>query len=115
MENYNKMYHNEITETVTQNSIWEEPAKVEEDEIPEVFVTGLETVESKPVYGLVVNCDRLNVREAPNIDADVVCVIKALTEVEIDESESTDEFYKIYLSSGLEGYCMRKFIVEIKD
>lgn len=107
MENYNKMYHNETS--TEPDSIWE-PVEVEEDEIPEVFVT-----EPEPVYGRVVNCDRLNVREEPDTDADVVCVIKALTEVEIDESESTDEFYKIYLSSGLEGYCMRKFIVEIKD
>lgn len=122
MEIYNKMYQNETSTTpIETNSIWQ-PIEDNEDEIPEVFVTGLEIVETEvepeldtPLYGRVVNCKKLNVREEPESDANVVCTIDALTDVEIDEATSTDEFYKVYLSSGLEGFCMKKFIVIVQD
>lgn len=60
--------------------------------------------------GVVSNCKKLNVRAEPDVDADVVCIIDEGTEVSIDMIESTDEFYAVYLVSGVEGYCMRKFI-----
>ena len=60
--------------------------------------------------GKVVNCDKLNVRRNPNTDASIVCIINRLTEVEIDESLSTDTFYKVYLATGVEGYCMKEYI-----
>lgn len=62
------------------------------------------------IIGVVVNCLELNVRELPSKDAKIICVIKCLTEVVVDEDESTDDFYKVYLESGVEGYCMKKFI-----
>ena len=60
--------------------------------------------------GVVVDCLKLNVRNAPNAKADVVCVIDASTKFVIDVAESTDEFYAICTESGAEGYCMRKFV-----
>lgn len=60
--------------------------------------------------GVVVDCAKLNVREAPQLDAEVVCTINRETEVMIYEQESTDEFYKVCLASGIEGFCMKKFI-----
>lgn len=91
------------------------PIDEEEEEIG-VLSTETATTPEEPeiVFGRVVNCDRLNVREEPEPDADVVCTINALTDVEIVKEESTDVFYKVYLSSGLEGYCMRKYIVEVQ-
>lgn len=59
-------------------------------------------------YGTVVNCSRLNVREKPSKNADVVRVINAGDTVEINLAESTDEFYKIE-----DGYCMRQYIREV--
>lgn len=80
--------------------------------------TGVETVteqepmieESEPVIGVVTDCTRLNVRECPHSTAMVLGVITAATELIIIEEESTEEFYKICTSAGLEGYCMKKFI-----
>lgn len=69
----------------------------------------LESVEPTK-KGVVVDCLRLNVREAPKANAEVVCVIDASTNFVIDESESTDDFYAICTESGAEGYCMKKFI-----
>ena len=60
--------------------------------------------------GTVVNCTSLNVRKEPNKNASIMCTIKVSEKVEIDESKSTNEFYKIFNSAGVEGYCMKNYI-----
>lgn len=72
------------------------------------------TVEDKPVRktGYVSGCTRLNVRNAPRSNAGIICEIACDTEVEIDEQESTIDFYKICTSSGIEGYCVKSYITE---
>ena len=62
------------------------------------------------ITGVVVDCDRLNVREAPRPDAAVVCTIPRDTEVTIDKSESARGFYKVCLVSGIEGFCVKQYI-----
>lgn len=64
----------------------------------------------EPLVGIVINCKNLNVREQPDGEADVLGTIPADSEVLIDESESTSEFYKVCAVSGLEGFCMKKYI-----
>ena len=73
--------------------------------------TVIETVPA-PKIGRVFGCTSLNVRKAPKTNATVICTINCHAEVEIDELESTDDFYKICTASGIEGYCMKKFIRE---
>ena len=68
----------------------------------------------KPVRGVVVGCFNLNVRTGPRKDFDVICEIPSDSEVEIDESESFEDFYKICTASGVEGFCMKKFI-EVRE
>lgn len=60
--------------------------------------------------GVVTDCLKLNVRKAPNADAEIVSVIPALTEVTINPEESTNEFYKICTADGICGFCMKKYI-----
>lgn len=62
------------------------------------------------MIGVVTNCTRLNVREEPRADAVVVCEVNCQTELMIDETESTEEFFKVFTSAGMEGFCMNKFI-----
>ena len=64
--------------------------------------------------GIVVNCIKLNVRKEPNKTSDIIQIIDALTEVRVIVKDSTYNFYKVILSSGVEGYCMKKFI-ELKS
>ena len=66
--------------------------------------------EVKEVIGVVANCAKLNVREKATTNADIVCELTAGSEVMIDESKSTNDFYKICTASGVEGFCMKKFI-----
>lgn len=68
----------------------------------------VEAVQMK--FGKVVDCPKLNIRKAPDAKAQILCVIDRDAEVEIDESESTEYFYKIYLATGAEGFAMKQFI-----
>ena len=83
-----------------------EPHQVSIDEVAEVEFP----YEVKPVHGRVVNCARLNVRKEPNIKSEIVAVIDAETDVEIIEVASTEEFYRVKTSDGVEGFCMKDYV-----
>ena len=74
------------------------------------IIAPIEPESKKTVRGVVVGCFNLNVRTGPRKDFDVICEIPSESEVEIDESESFEDFYKICTASGVEGFCMKKFI-----
>ena len=80
---------------------------------PEVKMV-VETVDTVPlpktVEGVVANCAKLNVRAEPDAYADVVYVLDVMSEIAIDVSKSTNEWFKVCTASGVEGYCMRKFV-----
>lgn len=75
------------------------------------FEESEQTMRHEPVVGVVTDCVRLNVRKRPESTAEVITTIDCLTEVVIDEEQSTDGFYKICTAAGIEGFCMKKFIV----
>ena len=79
--------------------------ELEDEEIEEV-----ELEEDEVILGVVDNCGKLNVRFRPNPHSDVECVLDADAEVMIDEDESTNEYYKVITASGVEGYCLKKYI-----
>ena len=79
-------------------------------EVVEPEVTQEPEEETTGLIGVVTECTKLNVRKAPNTDAAVVTTLSLGTEVMIDEENSTEEFYKVYTGTGVEGYCMKKFI-----
>lgn len=89
--------------------IKEAEAKVNDAEIRMAEEVAVEAP-PKPKAGVVTDCLKLNVREKPDKDSGIVCEITASTELVIYENESTEEFYKICTYSGIEGYCMKKFI-----
>lgn len=60
--------------------------------------------------GVVIDCDRLNIRTQPSPMATVVCTVERGEQLAIDKSESTDLFYKVYAEIGAEGYCMKQYI-----
>lgn len=64
----------------------------------------------QPKYGVVVGCLHLKVYESPDQEDEIVTVITALTEVMVDMDASTDDFYKICIAAGIQGYCEKKYI-----
>lgn len=97
-----------VSETEEVIEATEMETSQEPDEVTEQSVEPQVEVVTKT--GVINNCDRLNVRESPSINSEIVCIIDKSKKVVIDEEESTDDFYKIYLSTGLEGFCLKEFI-----
>lgn len=104
--NYNKN-HNK-PETVVENV---------EDVVEETVTQNTPVVEEpevKVVYGVVANCEKLNMRSEPSKQADVIRILTKGDEVRIVETKG--EFYAVSVDNGTEGlngFCMKEFI-EIK-
>lgn len=60
--------------------------------------------------GVVHDCSALNVRKSPRGDATVLMVISKDAPLKIDTSKSTSNFYKVITESGVEGFCMKKYV-----
>ena len=58
----------------------------------------------------IVNCLRLHIHAEPDLNSEVVCKVRYLTEVMIDPVNSTKDFYKIYTAIGVEGFCEKDLL-----
>lgn len=101
-QNNNNFNHKEMVE---KN---EETVQAVADEIVEEIVNPkVEEI----VNGFVSGCKRLNVRGEANKDAVVLCIINENAEVLVHRTETeSSDFYRVRTASGIEGYCMKKFI-----
>ena len=79
-------------------------------DVPELCTEAEAVNDSHTDFGIVTDCLYLNVRKQPDIHSDVAVVIDALTQVCVDLDASTEDFYKVTTSDGVEGFCMRKYI-----
>lgn len=94
------------------------------DTVNETFVTGVIpeptvnvdpeptdiTPSDDPIYGTVVRCKALNVREEASVDSEKVCVLPAGSRVVVDNIDSAGEWFSICTEAGLEGYCLSEYI-----
>lgn len=94
-KNYNKISMENKVENITEA----EPEVIEEV-IEEIILAS----------GRVVDCIKLNVRKEAKSDSEVLGTIDLNAIVEINETESTKDFYKVITEDGLEGFCMAKYI-----
>jgi uncharacterized protein YgiM (DUF1202 family) len=112
--NYNAMsnkatkYETKEEKLVTEGNVVNDNPSYEAQE-PKVEVE--EKVEVAPVeppkatFGVVTNCLRLNVREMPRKNSDVVAVVDKGEELPIDLDKSTDGWYCVG-----SGYVMKEFV-----
>lgn len=101
----------EVTEVVEPIDVMQMSVTEEQAVIPEMVAETVETVTlPELVTGTVVNCAKLNVREHPDTASAALCVLNAASELEINVNESTSEWFRVITATGVEGYCMRKFI-----
>ncbi len=91
----------EIAEDVTEDIT--EVTEAETETAPVIEVV-------KPKVGIVTGCIKLNVRKAASPTAEVLGVIEEGSEVQIDNDFDAPDFYKVSAATGLEGFCMKKFI-----
>lgn len=93
-----------------QELIMDPVVEAEAEQAQEIVEESQEVEEAVPTVGFVDNCECLRVRKESNVDSKELCIINKLSEVVIDLDNSTDYFYKVTTSEGVEGYCMKKFI-----
>ena len=103
MKNYNQMSKKNYDKTESVEQV-ETPI----DETP-IETESAEPAKPEPIEGTV-GCEKLYVRSDATVDSEPVGVINRDSKVFVYEDESTEEFYKVCTATGLEGYCMKKFI-----
>ena len=93
-----------------QELIMDSVVEEEAEQAQEIVEESQKVEEAVQTVGFVDNCECLRVRKESNVDSEELCIINKLSEVVIDLDNSTDYFYKVTTSEGVEGYCMKKFI-----
>lgn len=67
--------------------------------------------QTKPKTFKVTNCLQLNLREKPNLDANIIKRLVSGAELKIEDI--TNDWAHVYTTSGIEGYVMAAFIEEV--
>ena len=101
----------EVEETVEE--VTETTEEVVEEHITEseIIVPNIEDgVENNEVIGKISGFEKLYVRKESNKDSEPVGIVTDKDDLSIDLSHSTDTFYKVITSNGLEGYCVKEFV-----
>ena len=96
-------YNDDVQKTAVSNAEFVKPVVVE-SEVVEVVE------EPKPVFGIVSGCAKLNIRNAPSLNGNVICTVNENTKLMLILEESTAEWYKVCNSAGLNGFCMKKYV-----
>ena len=109
MKNYNQMSKKNYDKTESVEQVETPIDETPIDETPIETEPVEQLTESEPVEGTV-GCEKLYVRSDATVDSEPVGVINRDSKVFVYEDESTEEFYKVCTATGLEGYCMKKFI-----
>lgn len=75
-------------------------------------VTPVETTEAtkKLVDGKVTNCTKLNIRKKPELTAEPIAVVDVSTTLAVDIDKSSTDWYKVTLTNGKTGYCMKQYV-----
>ena len=101
---------NEVEESINET---EENTEEVTDEVtePEVIVPSIENnVENNEVIGKISGFEKLYVRKEASKDSEPVGIVTDKDDLSIDVARSTDDFYKVITSNGLEGYCVKEFV-----
>ena len=107
----------EVTEETTEESTEEVKENVEqvEETINEVEESTNKIEEIKEevteeVIGKVIEFEKLYVRKEASKYSEPVGIVTDKDYLSIDIIHSTDDFYKVITSNGLEGYCVKEFV-----
>ena len=65
---------------------------------------------TEKVIGVVTDCLKLNIRQRPYKDSEVVAIAVCLDELSIDIEASTNDWYAVCTVADIEGFCMKKFV-----
>lgn len=101
----------EVVEPVVEPAVTATPVAPVTPVKPVLVEESVETVAvPETIRGVVANCSKLNVRAKATMTSEIVCVLDAASEIEVNVARSPADWYYICTAAGIEGYCMRKFV-----
>ena len=109
-DNTKEILKKDISVTETKQEVIENQESLKKVDEPATIQNLEPSKPAEPIIGIVANCVRLNVRETPIITAKILSEVDVNSKLMIDETESTEEWFKIYTETGIEGFCMKKFV-----
>lgn len=109
-DNTKEILKKDISVTETEPEVIENPESLKKVDEPATIQNLEPPKPAEPNIGIVTNCVRLNVRETPIVTAKILSEVDVNSKLMIDETESTEEWFKVYTETGIEGFCMKKFI-----
>ena len=60
------------------------------------------------------DCLRLHIHTKPDLESEIVCKVRYLTDLIVSLGESTEDFYKVYTATGATGYCKKDQVFLIR-
>ena len=109
-KNYGQYYKKAKNEEECMPVIETPEVKMEPVHAVDIIIEPVAAPAPKSVTGTVTGCSKLNVRTEPETIADILCILDAGSEMKIDMAKSNKDWFKITTASGIDGYCMRKFV-----
>lgn len=106
-KNYYSMYDKEKKKEETKT---EEKPVDEKEIIVEKKSTVQEEKHAVAKKAQVVDCVRLNIRETPDTQANILTTVNAGVEIVVDDTSLDKNWCSVKLPNGLKGYAMRKFL-----
>ena len=106
---------NEVNETVEQveetiNEVEESTNEIEETKEVTKSDIIVPIIENNEVIGKIIEFEKLYVRKEASKYSEPVGIVTDKDYLSIDIIHSTDNFYKVITSNGLEGYCVKEFV-----
>lgn len=62
--------------------------------------------------GHITGSPKVYLRSKPDKNSDPLTILDENDQVEITDKNASEDFYKVCTATGLEGYCMKKFVAE---
>lgn len=106
-KNYYSMYDKEKKKEEMKT---EEKSIDEKEIIVEKKSTVQEEKHAVAKKAQVVDCVRLNIREMPDTQANILTTVNVGVEIVVDDTSSDKNWCSVKLPNGLKGYAMRKFL-----
>lgn len=103
---YNRVNENDKEDSSSNNFVTGVTIELNSEIEPECETNTAST----EVIGTVIKCKALNIREEADIRSDIVCVIPVGSNVMIDTTNYSGEWFKVCTEAGLEGYCLSEFV-----
>lgn len=99
-----------VDETVNEVEEFNEESNETMDETDKTTNEVEEESEEDIKSGIIDGCKKLYVRKEPSKNSEPVSIVEEGSELAIDITHSTDDFYKVITLNGIEGFCVKEYV-----